>query len=278
MERSPNRKIKETHVPHSKKSPRKANLRLTKLRNILQKSRPEFAELVKVPALTIRSYESGVRRLPEHIARRIAYATFVNPSWLLDDGASAENPQSWTGQAYTRAFYSRSGIGFGPPVETDDDFGLAALYMPLSHRVARLWRVALRQRKHILCGHLLKTSIATVATEMGLDEHLQKEIPSALPTCDTSTYLMGGVVTATSSVSDDNPMDTKWMTLLLSTAALFEWSAALEGTQARRDVFLSRLDLVRGLVQRSFEKRPPVNAKQVSAKTKPKAKSVALSS
>ena len=252
MERRRLSKKRGTHVPQPKKWP--PNQRLAKLRAILQKSRPDFAQLVGVPAHTIRSYERGDRRLPEQIAERISYATWISSDWLLDDKASAENPRAWGGSEYTLDFYRTSGIQSRPLLDVDSDSRFALVYMPASHCVARLLRVALAHNKHLLCRHLLEKEVSKLTKELRLADSFQKEMPSALHDDGTRTWMMGGTWLA-------NPNDTNVNTynaaLVLSSAMLFEWSAALEGTEANRTMLVAKLDFVKGLIQQSFEKRPP---------------------
>lgn len=260
MPRRPRSDKKGTRVPHSKKWP--PNHRLTKLREILQKSRPEFAKLVGVPAHTLRSYERGDRRLPEEIAERIFYATFISSDWLLDDGASVENPRGFGGYEYTLDFYRKSGVQ-SRLVDADGDARLALVYMPASHCVARLLRVALRNNKHLLCGHLLQKTISKLTKELRLGNSFGKEMPAALQDDGTRTMMMGGGYVA--SPNDVN-LDTYNAALVLSSAMLFEWSAALEGTEAARTMLLAKLDFVKALIQKSFETRPPKNAQMAAVK------------
>lgn len=254
---------KGTHVSHFKKPAPNPNPRLVKLREILGKSRPEFAKLVGVPSHTIRSYERGDRRLPEQIAGRIFYATFISPDWLLDDTASAEEPRGFGGAQYTLDFYRKHGISDGPLVDVDGDSSLAIVYMRASHGVARLLRVALRSRKHLLCSYLLEETISKFTKELRLADSFQKEMPSALPDDGTRTMMMGGDFVEPGT--GFNP-DTFNAALVLSSAMLFQWSAAVEGTEADRAKVLANLNSVKALILKSFEQRAPSKPRTAAVK------------
>ena len=215
-----------------------------------------FAKMIGVSVNTIRASEKGSRPLTKETAMRIAYTTMVSPHWLLDDAASPDDPRSWGGSEYTLEYYRSLGLSHPMPVEVDGNFGLAVFYMRPSHRVARLMRVAMRFRKHIVCAELLKESISKIATEMDLAEYLEKEMPDALSPTSIRTLMMGGKVIA-ESPDDGSDMATTNAALVLSCATLFEWSAALEGSEADRVALLARLDSARELIRQSFDKKPP---------------------
>lgn len=205
--------------------------------------------------VTIRSYERGDRKLPEIIAKRIFYATFVSPEWLLDDSASAENPRVFGGGEYTLKFHQSFGFHDAKPVDVDGDPSLALVYMRASHRVARLMRVALSRRKHLLCEHLLGKTISQLTNELHLDDSFRKENPGAPADDATRTMMMGGDLAPPGSFNPDNYN----AALVLSSAMLFQWSAAVEGTEADRAKVLANLDSVKALIQKSFERRAPNN-------------------
>lgn len=260
MVRRQPRKQKGTHVPHSKKWP--PNHRLTKLRTILGKSREAFAQLVGIQAFTLRSYERGDRRLPEEIAERIFYATFISSDWLLDESASADKPRAFGGGEYTLAFYQSFGFHDAKPVDVDWDPGLTIACMRVSHRVARLMRVALSKRKNLLCEFLLGKTISQLTKELHLEGSFREEMPAALPDDTTRTMMMGGDFAPPESFNPDNCK----AALVLSTAMLFQWSAAVEGTEADRAKVLADLDTVKALIQKSFERRAPNNPQSAAVK------------
>lgn len=243
-------KQRGTHVPFAKKYP--PNPRLTKLRAILQKSRPEFAHLVGVPPHTLRSYERGDRRLPEKTAEEISYATWICSEWLLDDNASAEKPRAWGGSEYTLDFYQNFGFHEAKRVDVDGNPNLAIVYMRPSHRVARLMRAALSKRKHLACEHLLGKTISQLTKRLNLEDSFRKEMPGALQDDPTRTMMMGGSLAPQGSFNPDSYN----AAMVLSSAMLFQWSAAVEGTEADRAKVLANLDSVKALIQQSFEKRP----------------------
>ncbi len=260
-------KQRGTHVPFAKKYP--PNPRLTKLRAILQKSRPEFAHLVGVPPHTLRSYERGDRRLPEKTAEEISYATWICSEWLLDDNASEEKPRALGGSEYTLDFYQNFGFHEAKRVDVDGNPNLAIVYMRPSHRVARLMRAALSKRKHLACEHLLGKTISQLTKRLNLEDSFRKEMPSALDDDATRTMMMGGGLAPQGSFNPDSYV----AALVLSSAMLFQWSAAVEGTEADRAKVLANLDSVKALIQKSFEgraaRKTPTAAVKRSRKTLP---------
>jgi transcriptional regulator with XRE-family HTH domain len=220
---------------------RTPHVRLKALRHSVDGLTQEMlARRCGISRVSVRSIETGRRRLTRSVANRISTATGVSPTWLMGYDGDDSHPLNFMQQPYASEDY-RNKRRILQPGPMDPDGDTSSRIHDLAHELTTWLRAAHQEGRfgHAVC--LFREMATEMAKTIGVKDINSRELDRL------ERFVFGDVGPYK---SDPGGIDSLWR--LVSPTGAIKWANAFRGTEDERDYFLTEIDQLRDLVSESF--------------------------